>query len=303
MKQWENRIRGAKWRSRIARWQIKLTVYCFPLWLLITAIEAFKGEADSENIVFVPLTAVVLILYRKWTRKFTRFLELPFLKEPSPKTKEQLSSLISPLLKDMGLDSMKLEIRIDLENPGRGASILEIPGKTAKYLIVPLGLISLIRSEPVVVRAIIAHELAHIRQDDWNLWFEVTGFARANAFVFIPFMAIKLVYGIFLWITDASSGISDALGAPLVYPGQEVAVHTFAKLCVLLAAYLRVIRFRQRSEFMADLGAAVHVGIDGVKCALAPFVNNRRDSPFDIHPSARRRVQALEELSAEVGCA
>lgn len=183
--------------------------------------------------------------------------ELPAKFVPLIVSRINLMYLRMPVLYQQRLS--RCSMRFFLERRNHSSTPCMIASHNTINLILPLGFFKIIKSNPNVADAMIAHELAHFFHEDYKWLLVVKSFMKAGA-IFNIFVALNLLRSAFCFLV-------------LLIPGLIYASST--------VRYLH--RTAERSEELADLFAALVVGPAHVK----QFLNNTDDSYY--------RVLLLEE--------
>lgn len=168
--------------------------------------------------------------------------------------------------------------------------VSEDAARDDNILIVPRGFFKILQASPLVARAILSHELAHIYQGDAKNWSKIDLYVTALSRVamlnaFVPLAGNVLSYS--LSIGDkvtAGTFIANGPGKLLV-------------LLPLVGCYFAITHARKKSEFLADSLSVCLVGPDATAAAIDRFSGD--ESP--LHPSRRQRLANVEKLVQKYG--
>lgn len=170
----------------------------------------------------------------------------------------------------------------------------------------PLGLIAWFRRDPAQARTVLAHEVAHVVQQDATLWrlnylvglslyrslsrLNLAPIAFGFVFVFAFYMTLRLQ----LHHTERES-IDQALN--LIW-GKWVAGTTASMIIfgMLRNTAMVVANSRYASECLADIGAALCVGDGEYSRTVVSLMPNH--IPTHMHPASADRVGVVAKLFA-----
>lgn len=203
-----------------------------------------------------------------------------------PQAETEVELKLNQLCTVMGIERSRVKVWLDRTNYSRSASIIEY-GQTA-HMLLSVGFLSILKSRPQEADAILAHELAHVRQRDSRLWLLAVVFARSTALFSLLSLGI---------------GVAEILHheyithTPLT---PDEGIHGEA-LLLNWAFYRGVRRSRWNSEYFADIGAVAAVGAPAVLSALVFARSGTGGKPrfFASHPSPEQRIKRLEQLLAD----
>lgn len=204
------------------------------------------------------------------------------------------STLLAPSAKRMGL-----ELWI-ARNCTLSPSVFYFRG--CSCVCIPLGFVSLYRSNRSVARAMLAHEIGHIAQRDTDLWARVQVIGGTLYDSLIKLLKINIWAGIFssVWswvrvLVEAPAAlqmVSVALVINLFIGGLIIGIYLL--LFVWAKDVLR--SARHQSEYLADMAAAVCVGRQSCCEALLSCIDI--EEPTFEHPSPVQRVTLVLETAA-----
>ncbi|GAA2397745.1 hypothetical protein Cme02nite_06070 [Catellatospora methionotrophica] len=165
-------------------------------------------------------------------------------------------------------------------------------GRAGRYWVrVNAGLVPLRVTDPAAFRAVVLHELAHLRNRDVDIAYATMALWRAFVAVALLPMAVAIVQPRIL---------TDPLSAPWVnpdYPRDLLNTGSRTVLFVLIVYLVRNSVLRTR-ELLADARAAEHGAADGLRAVMAAAAA-RRTSPswlrrFGVHPAVAARLRAID---------
>ena len=205
------------------------------------------------------------------------------------------------------------------------------PRRSQIYLELPLGFLGFHRADPDAGRAVLAHELAHVRHEDWFVWAYASAAITYMKWWVLPWALFTAVLA-FARLQDLDAAYlhqeTEAAQMAPVRPGEflidaldpdhrpterellheEMAKTRFeiiANSVVLMTLTLRLfwiavlVRARRKSEYLADHIAAVTANIDGLLRALSrldrPGLHAKWSSPLSLHPSSATRIAHLSK--------
>lgn len=233
------------------------------------------------HLPYILLFGPGLIGYYVVRGRFHRVLRRRYQAEPSHSVNREIEPLLEKLSARMRV-RWRLTLRLDLRNTSVSPSI-NVEGKEY-YLIVPLGFLLFLRIDPDAARAVLAHELGHVVQDDVGQFRAINAYVRG---VILPLVRWGLLlYPLWLALVW---GLADEKITIVV-----LLVAALPLLIVNLALWrLRVAR--RLSEAAADLTAALVVGREPIERAIRMLGGGFSDvfGLFDVHPSVNERLQSL----------
>jgi Zn-dependent protease with chaperone function len=157
-------------------------------------------------------------------------------------------------------------------------------------IVIPEGFLIWRQVKPRAALGVLAHELAHVAQEDPKIWRKSLIAAQAGIIGVILTLGTTLV---------------EVVIKLTVAPDYHIGPTGFG-WPIALVFYYRMRRSRYVSEYLADLGAAVAVGPEAVKEALLSLRSDSwRERLFRraTHPTPFARRQRLEDTLAAVGLA
>jgi len=280
---------ASDWRKEITKnlWVIPagllfaivvLSLYGFVLLPLAQSQTPFP-DARSNAIAFrivgaqwlaaanVALLLALLVMYcnqDSWFTAGVRKRRYVPLRERHPKVFAMCESLRQRMLPNRAIHVwvQRYEAR------SRLPSVLE--NSSGIHLLLPLGLVRVFSERPEHVRAMVAHELAHVRQRDVRLFQYVQLLRRWQPF-FYAAVALSL--------SSVAFGFEPNIIGLIVV----IVIYRRSRRALLSA--------RQHSEWVADLGAAAFGHAEGLLAALA-YTRETRNATGAIHPP--RQVRAAQ---------
>jgi len=160
------------------------------------ALALLAGNLQTAAQSFMEL-ALLLVLMRSATRPqaWRAAREMPETGEPFVGIRSDLLAFA----RVMEINPALVTPRIDPSDLGLCPSIRSMDGpspgaKRASYLHIPLGFLRLYLTDREASRAILAHEVAHVKQDDWRLWALASSYLAVLKSVFFPLMVVNLLF-------------------------------------------------------------------------------------------------------------
>ncbi|BCJ76844.1 hypothetical protein CS0771_63880 [Catellatospora sp. IY07-71] len=164
-------------------------------------------------------------------------------------------------------------------------------GRTGRYWVrINAGLAPLRITDPATFRAVVLHELAHLRNRDVDIAYAATALWRAFVVVALLPMTVVILYPRIL---------TDPARAPWTAPDYlEYTLNTGLRtaLFVLIVYLVRNSVLRAR-ELHADARAAQHGAADGLRRVMAAAAKDTRvwwRRRFGVHPAAAARLHAVD---------
>ncbi len=230
------------------------------------------------------LLAVALGLYLAapwWTRRRSGLV---------PVTATDLPRLHAALLDLSAEIGLRRPPRFVLAPAAAGAGGLAF-GRTGRYWVrVNAGLVPLRITDPATFRAVVLHELAHLRNRDVDIAYAATALWRAFVAVALLPMTVAILHPRILL---------DPAKMPWTVPGYlRDTLNTGVRmvLFVLIVYLVRNSVLRAR-EIHADARAARHGAADGLRRVMAAAASRTGTSwrrRFGVHPAAAARLHAID---------
>ena len=241
------------------------------------------------------LGGIVAELYRRKANKGIAFVE----KFKSSRKEIKEVPWLQPALHEL---SLKLDITPDFK-------VLLIPQaeifpsvegtKNDRSLIMGIGFISFFKKDPQLAKFVLAHELAHLKQDDLFIYRKAEAFSKVLLPLVLVIQSLSIVWKTTFpfWL---GSGEIVALNAKTVMS----CLPEVLTIASVLFAVKSIKYLRKRSELLADLGAAVATSPDDGIQVFEKYLRKSDEKANGYHPSPEVRTRNLENLkrlgSAEV---
>jgi Zn-dependent protease with chaperone function len=176
------------------------------------------------------------------------------------------------------------------------ASVVE--GEESVTIVIPLGFLKLFHNDSGLVKAILAHELAHVAQNDSKLWRQIDAWWQP----YVIGNALALLAGFILTVANYAGLLShgtvlrgdlDEIKVALLALPLGVAFHAF-----WVFVWLRFsLEMRRKAETLADLGAALNSSPQKLAEVLETFGMDQGGGDFArVHPSNRWRLLQLQKI-------
>jgi hypothetical protein len=267
-----------------------------------TELESLFGDTGLLWVggVMIGAGICILALYNRAEAAAARQIDLLATRSSSAAaTLPSLSHVVDSTAASMGI-GCEIQIRITAR-ADLNASIAEIGGNV--LLLVSPSFVFFARSQPETAKAVIAHELAHVRHKDTNNWIILQiVFSKLDGLLFV---GIALVFAAVCYafietvdpvLLSSESASNDTIGRSL----QEL--NLFIRVVALFAPSLasvwrlpeRVVESRRISELAADAAAFEVVGESAMRDAISLTMPNRTPG---VHPSREERLASLARLS------
>jgi hypothetical protein len=199
-----------------------------------------------------------------------------------------LENIVAKLANTLGLHG--LHIWVDPKNFARTAYVADSGNET--QVIIANGLCVLAEQDYGAAEAIVAHELSHVRFNDW-FWFDVEALASAVEGALAPILWLEVVLGSFVMVFVLSS---PSQGSALALAIGSFMVGSF----LLGPSVVGLIRLRRVSttarkgirsvELSADIGALYCVKPDAI---LRVFALEKGHPHDHNHPSWEERTKSI----------
>lgn len=193
--------------------------------------------------------------------------------------------------KDDLLDILKIDRKIVrfLQCPGDKYDNIFVTSYGGKFCVVfGAGFFPVLQEHPGVARAMVCHELAHIRNGDVSSFQKLKIQSRGALLFYVPPMLLLPVVS--WWTMDFSAG---TFGAVII---------TGVQLVLLFMVVVRLLFCRlliRKAETNADILATMCIGAQPVFAALQNLQENS-DRRFGFHPSIAHRLYQLEGIDSIV---
>lgn len=177
-----------------------------------------------------------------------------------------------------------------------------VHGAGSTKLCLPLGFMRLFRTTPVHAKAMLAHEVSHLVQKDAQLW-QLSRVAalplyRLLMLVMVTNCALSLVFAIVALFRFATQ---PELFGHAFAPGMEIVVAFPFTLAITIVYGMLFRHFSQRilfsryaSEFLADVGAALCMGLREHCECIEIYAANVTNTPT--HPARQARMDVTAKL-------
>ena len=156
------------------------------------------------------------------------------------------------------------------------------------HIIIPGGFIVVARTEPEQARAMLAHEMAHIAQNDIHLWRLCSDLGPG----FYSAMRFTTIAGLLLGGVLALSALSLVGFAMLAFAtlGNLWWLRFYAK------ASREIFEARHMSEMLADFGAVAFADGDALARSIRQYTHDDPDNR--LHPPKYQRLDGIEDAMA-----
>ncbi len=236
------------------------------------AYELIQGGWILLGVVFLLLFVAAIIYWLIpswliWRRRLS-----PFTADDDP----QIVSSLNELCRETGLDRFPVFLS-DPFNPNIGGLAFGRLGR--RYVALNGGLLAQFHTNPARFRAVVRHELAHLRNKD----VDKTYFAVAASLAFVLVALIPL--GVSL-IDDVFFGTDLVFGLNLAWRALVIAGYVYLTLAALL----------RTREIYADVRASIWDGESGaLREILCQPSGGRRLSFLGFHPDHVQRLRSFDE--------
>lgn len=226
------------------------------------------------------LAAVLYLTAPWWIRRRSRLVPVTAAGFP------QLHASLRPLSAAMGLRREPV-FALDVARAAAGGLAF---GSIGRYTVrINAGLVPLRVTDPAAFQAIVAHELAHIRNRDIDI-------AHATIALWRAFVAVALIP---LLIVTVYPNIMIAPGVmPWTYPAYPATAlnHLGRTAIFVLVVYLSRNAVLRTREMYADVRASQHAPVDGLRRAVSAAADRpgrwwQRGNA--VHPTAQARLSAI----------
>jgi Zn-dependent protease with chaperone function len=218
------------------------------------------------------------------------------------------------------LNNHKPEAYLEIDNLSAAPSMIRIGKRFC--LIIPLGFFKIIRSDRPAARAVLAHELAHLVQNDSGRLLQIRTFFYAGNIMFYYF-AIHLFLGLFLLALtfnttrppDLSPIMQESIDAGLHYTEDElkrwgeykkaqtlntqIQKNFWSSILIIIYYYaLRWFLKRRvsRAEHHADLFAASVISDSSMLAFIYKYLY-RYEEYDSLHPNFSKRIEFIQNYS------
>lgn len=265
------------------------------------------------TVLFLAAQIAILILairYMVRPRPATETIEPPSSNPPF----DDLEETVGDFAERLGIYREEASLRVDPADFSLSPSIRKFRadphGGARTYVHIPLGFLKFHSSHPDEARAILGHEIAHIRQGDWELWAELSSYLTIFKWLLLgsTLLAALLFAAAFADILGAASGapVVAELGIP---PGEKIrrarealdagivmGVAALGLAAIQFGIAHMLIRRRAASESLADRAAALLTSPATVARAIQRVGKGRPWWAFLApHPRNARRLALLGE--------
>lgn len=230
------------------------------------------------------LTTVALLLYLAapwWIRRRGNLRPVTAAEFP------RLHAALDELAEEIGL-SRKPSFVLDANAPSPGGLAF---GRTGRYWVrINAGLVPLRVTDPATFRAIVLHELAHLRNRDVDIAYAAMALWRAFVLVVLPPMLLIILHPTVL---TAPTTVAWSLEHLSLAAG--IMSRTLLFVLIVYLARNAVLRTR---EIHADVRAAEHGAADGLRRAMSSAAKRPRTwwRPwFGTHPATAARLHAIDQ--------
>lgn len=209
--------------------------------------------------------------------------------------------------KDINLLKTSMELSADLEVyvDTKQFSLSPVVSKLKSnyLLILPIGFLTEYSKDKNSTKSILAHELAHIKQNDIELW---SSYSRLVRKYLITFFLNVLIISLSLSIiqVEYSLGVLEKSGELHKFSMQKASIIARAEFNLIssiiisvffpIAMIVRLRNYRKKSETLADLGAVVFTSKEEFLKSLK--ILKRSNSKKSYHLSVSDRVFFVEKL-------
>jgi len=189
---WAESIPAIGFRARRVKLGIVL-VFAFPLFALYSQ-GVWAYVAYGLN-----LALLLFLIYRRLN--VSRLEGTDSLDRSDPAFREIVED-VDDLHRRMGSPDHAVVLRIDKAGFSTSPSVQSVPrkghgeGKTTAYLVLPIGFIALHSKERNACRAVLAHELAHVRQNDWQAWAFLSAGISVWKWFTLPTACLGVILGV-----------------------------------------------------------------------------------------------------------
>jgi Zn-dependent protease with chaperone function len=300
--QWTQGKRVLRTFSKLVKFEIILAFAALPLAAAYRAFESTKNGTELDAFAFGSLAFALLICFwqirayhlsmRRKAEDRTVISKLPSLEDSKL---FQVQEMVAELVSAMAI-SKPVSAVLNIRDFTTCASVVE--SKKMVCIVIPLGFLKLFHNDSGAAKAILAHELAHVVQDDSKLWRRIDSwwepYIIGNAFALLGALILGVANytGLLSHGTVLGGDLDRAKAALLTFPFLIV----FQAFCVFV--WLRFsLGMRRKSETLADLGAALNSSPQKLAEVLETSGNDRKHGDFArVHPSNRWRLLQLQKI-------
>ncbi|MCP4250585.1 MAG: M48 family metalloprotease [bacterium] len=304
MEKWNKGRRKSARSARIVLTRIVLILVVLAGSIALTTSLAFRYRQDLAVLATLALLAVFAIVVSLLLGHLEKFTRLPkfgqYRKSMPASVRVWVEDAIASVMNEMGLPNTEINVWLAPRRFGSSPEI-RVTRDNAFHLIIPLGFTECMNRDPEAARAILAHEAAHVAQQDVTLWRLADAYALVIIRVLLPIALVTSGITAFIASEDSDRDVgvaAKAAGTLLVF------LLAFVKDGLPALTFFYSIRtLRRRSEALADLGAFLHADGEALRRALTDYVKTAERPVFGIfaiHPSIPWRVSRIDEHSGMI---
>ena len=244
---------------------------------------------------------IAIIALTVWIRTQVGVSSVRGLLNTDPKDIPDISEVVERLCQNMNLPISRITYWLSIQ-PG-SASV--VTTKSSIRLRLSVNVLADAKRNPAAVRGLLAHELAHVRHQDTNVWWTVNRIA-------VPLRAVLAVMiGVSILITALMSVFSH--GWPWNWDIRLFTTPNFIPyVLTLLLSY--AIKSYQKAEVLADFAAVLATSTEDVRAALKQYVpeddeqeiehekmRGEHGDLFDnLHPTRTARLARLHQFEESI---
>ena len=187
--EWERSVKKYVWWSRLHFLNIIVT----PFSLLAMIVFDRTVPKPISLPVFALYLIVLFFAFRRYA-KMRRLLNSGSLKETTALLPGGIGQILSELMSSMRLKADEFKVFLDTRSYSGTPSIQQI--RRRKCIVLPLGFLKIVSSDPMGAKTLLAHELGHVKQRDTDLQILNRIYLKAALLVFGPIFLLSIPLGI-----------------------------------------------------------------------------------------------------------
>jgi hypothetical protein len=192
LESWIESIPTVKFRARRVKLGI-LLIFAFPLFGL------YSQGIWSYVAYGLDLALLLFLIHRRLSA--SRLEGTEPLDRSDPAFREIVED-VEDVQRKIGLSDQAIVLRVDKAGFSTSPSVQSVPRshksrvQIAAYMVLPIGFIALHAKERDACRAVLAHELAHVRQNDWQAWAFLSAGTSVWKWFTLPIACLGVILGI-----------------------------------------------------------------------------------------------------------